>query len=154
VSSYAAYIKPAKAFPTPVSTTFQHPTYDASWPKWVQPAPPKPIKPAEDREAFDLDAIKISAEDWTKHQGDSEAHMRELLSAAVGEADEEIKEGEDVVEGFADAVRLMPHQIRGVKWMRGRESGRKFGGILADVSPSLILLTSGHGTWKDCTNAG
>jgi SNF2 family DNA or RNA helicase len=28
----------------------------------------------------------------------------------------------------------MPHQVRGVRWMRDRETGRKHGGILADVS--------------------
>lgn len=127
---YAAYIKPAKAFPTPTSSKFTG--HVDGWPAWVQP---KPVpKLADDQETFDLDAVYISAEDWTRHQGDAEEHMRELLSAAVGEVDEEINEGEDVVEGFADAVRLMPHQIRGVKWMRGRETGRKFGGILADVS--------------------
>jgi hypothetical protein len=131
--TYAAYIKPAKAFPTPTSSTFK-PTHVDGWPAWVQP---KPIpKHVHDVEAFDLD-VKLSAEDWTKHQGDADAHMRELLSAAVGEVDEDIKDGEDVVEGFADNIRLMPHQVRGVKWMRGRETGRKFGGILADVSSSI-----------------
>lgn len=117
---------------------------------------PKPIKPiiSDDREAFDLDTVKLSADDWTKHQGDAEAHMRELLSAAVGEVDEDIQDGEDIVEGFADGVRLMPHQIRGVKWMRGRESGRKFGGILADVSIFIALLIPGYGSGKDSTDVG
>jgi hypothetical protein len=131
-SPYASYIKPAKAFVSGPPTAF-NPAPREGWPAWVQAK----SKPADDRETFDLDAAKISSDDWIKHQGDADAHMRELLSAAVGEADEEIQDGEDVVEGFSDAIRLMPHQIRGVKWMRGRESGRKFGGILADVSLAL-----------------
>lgn len=133
---YATYIKPAKAFTSPLANAFVRPTQVEGWPHWVQPKPAK-AKPVDEGENFDLDAVKMSADDWTKHEGDAEAHMRELLSAAVGEVDEDIKDGEDAVEGFADAVRLMPHQIRGVKWMRGRESGRKFGGILADVGSSL-----------------
>ena len=128
---YVSYIKPAKAFPTPASNKFNR---AEGWPAWIQPKPQAKEATNTDQEAFDLDSVKLTADDWTKHEGDPEAHMRELLSAAVGEEDEEIKDGEDRVEGFADAVRLMPHQIRGVKWMRGRESGRKFGGILADVS--------------------
>ena len=60
--------------------------------------------------------------------------MRELLSAAIGEVDDGGKDGDEIVEGFADGVVLMPHQVRGVRWMGSREDGRKRGGILADVS--------------------
>lgn len=63
--------------------------------------------------------------------------MRELLSGAIGDEDG-IEEGSDVVEGFKDGVRLMPHQIRGVQWMKKRESARNTGGILADVSTTLL----------------
>jgi hypothetical protein len=38
---------------------------------------------------------------------------------------------------------LMPHQVRGTQWMKGREAGRKNGGILADVSCDLTLLCLG-----------
>jgi hypothetical protein len=38
-------------------------------------------------------------------------------------------------------MRLMPHQVRGTRWMRERESGRKYGGILADVS---VLFTEAN----------
>jgi hypothetical protein len=130
----STYIRPAKAFAPSSSSIFQRPTYVDGWPDWVQPKAIPPKRVLDDGEIFDLDTAKISADDWTKHQGDAEAHMRELLSAAVGQVDEDIKDGEDVVEGFADGIRLMPHQVRGVRWMRGRETGRKFGGILADVS--------------------
>ncbi|KAK1925490.1 SNF2 family N-terminal domain-containing protein [Papiliotrema laurentii] len=130
------------------------PTHNGGWPTWVtqkQPFPgvrptahPFPVPPVvnkdreEDdgieRERFNLD-VNLTAEDYERHHGDAEAHMRELLSGAVGEGEAEdgsFEDGDDVVEGFVKGVRLMPHQVRGVKWMRSRETGRKYGGILAD----------------------
>ena len=128
------------------------------WPTWVTqsqpfpgtyptnhnyPVPPVKNKEREEpeddgveREVFDMD-VRLTAADYERHNGDSEAHMRELLSGAVGEGEADdggFEDGDDVIEGFAKGVRLMPHQVRGVKWMRGRETGRKYGGILADVS--------------------
>ena len=97
-------------------------------------APAAPAVQEEDGERFDLNAANITAKDLERVEGDSEKHMRELLSGAIGEVNEDIEEGDDVVEGFSDSVRLMPHQVVGVKWMKGREKGRKYGGILADVS--------------------
>lgn len=52
------------------------------------------------------------------------------------------------MDGFRDNVRLMPHQIKGTVWMKSRESGKKNGGILADVSTldrsrSFALLADG-----------
>jgi len=37
-----------------------------------------------------------------------------------------------VVRGFADDIRLLPHQVSSRTWMHDRETGGKFGGILAD----------------------
>ena len=151
---------------TPGSSSQRNPfkassSSDNSWPVWVtqntappigswstsQPSfQPKPKKkavedePAEDedvveREEFNIN-VRETAEDYEQHHGDAEAHMRELLSGAVGsgEHDEAFEDGDDVVEGFAKGMRLMPHQVRGTKWMKQRETGRKYGGILADVS--------------------
>ena len=101
--------------------------------------PRRQRQPDDDREFFDLNAVQISAEDRVRYDGDADEHMRELLSGAIGDGeegmgDDKIQEGQDVVEGFATGVRLMPHQVRGVRWMGNRESGRKYGGILADVN--------------------
>lgn len=91
-----------------------------------------------DAERFDLNAIPLHASDYERvSSAEADAHMRELLSGAVGDGETEdqgFKDGEDTIEGFANGIRLMPHQVRGVNWMRQRESGRKYGGILADVS--------------------
>lgn len=60
--------------------------------------------------------------------------MRELLTGALGGLKlEDVDLSEAVVDGFSDGITLMPHQIQGRAWMRERESGKKRGGILADV---------------------
>jgi len=47
------------------------------------------------------------------------------------EPDVPIDQG-SVVPGFADGIRLLPHQVSSRTWMHDRETGGKFGGILAD----------------------
>ncbi|WVR06061.1 hypothetical protein IAU60_003089 [Kwoniella sp. DSM 27419] len=127
-----------------------------SWPSWLTDGRPNPVlanrerivppvvkkpepKEMDDtpREEFNLDAAPITAEDMQRYSGDADKHMQELLSGAIGDGegemgDDGVKEGDDTIDGFADGIKLMPHQVRGVKWMRGRETGRKYGGILAD----------------------
>ena len=157
-----------------------------AWPDWVKerrpflglpPAPPgpKPIPVAiastvpktgddaehEEGEVFDLGNAEITAADFERYRGDADEHMRELLSGAIGDGEEGgegREEGDDVVEGFAKNMRLMPHQVRGVKWMKGRESGRKYGGILADVSQTFVLSSRrahwrGYGSWENRPNS-
>lgn len=152
-TSYSSYIKPATpgAFRQNVerveplaATRPSRPGYVDGWPTWVAPAPVKKVSPIappaidDGTESFNID-VAITAADQAKHMGDADEHMRELLSGAIGDGegdmgDDAVKEGEDAVEGFVESIRLMPHQVRGVRWMRGRETGRKYGGILADVS--------------------
>jgi SNF2 family DNA or RNA helicase len=114
------------------------------WPSYAAPEPianPKASPPqpesddgGEEREDFDVYNVQLTAEDYERHH-DAEEQMRELLAGAVGDGeDDHGGEGDDIVEGFAKDIKLMPHQVRGVRWMRERESGRKRGGILADVS--------------------
>jgi hypothetical protein len=100
----------------------------------VSAPPADPAPNEEEGERFELNSANITAKDLERVEGDSEKHMRELLSGAIGEVEVDVKDGDDVVEGFSESVRLMPHQVMGVKWMRGREKNRKYGGILADVS--------------------
>lgn len=150
-SDYSKFIRPATGFKsTPRKSAFDQPGYQDGWPVWASaPArrPPSPSTEAdtprdpeeveENGENFDLNQAKFSAEDFERFHGDPEEQMRDLLAGAVGEGeDEEEKddEGADTIDGFADGMRLMPHQVRGVRWMRERETGRKYGGILADVS--------------------
>ncbi|KAK4687668.1 hypothetical protein P7C73_g2453, partial [Tremellales sp. Uapishka_1] len=137
--------------------TFQRVPADKEWPAWLTDGRANPgvklskpksklaehpgnigrVEEDENAEVFNLDAIPLRAEDLERHIGDADEHMRELLSGAVGDGEDgngenAIADGEDEVEGFAKGIKLMPHQVRGVRWMRMRESGRKYGGILAD----------------------
>ncbi|KAH9034929.1 SNF2 family N-terminal domain-containing protein [Lactarius hengduanensis] len=47
-------------------------------------------------------------------------------------AHDDIDMSQAVVDGFREGIRLLPHQIIGRTWMAERESGKKYGGILAD----------------------
>ncbi|RSH87961.1 uncharacterized protein EHS24_000484 [Apiotrichum porosum] len=152
-----SYIKPSSgAFggrPSGASAFDRAANYrNDGWPSWTDertapksgPAPvPIPIpqnvvardkeEVEENGEDFDIGAAQYSAADFERCGGDPEEQMRELLAGAVGDGEEGgDDEGDDTVEGFADGMRLMPHQVRGTRWMRERESGRKYGGILAD----------------------
>jgi hypothetical protein len=105
-----------------------------------------------------LNMVQEDANDYQRVTLDqADADMRELLSGAIGDGEEaDQADGSNTVEGFASGMSLMPHQVRGVKWMTGRETGKKYGGILADVSVSgrvifqaqmfMEFAHEGHGT--------
>ena len=85
-----------------------------------------------DEETYNIDIpdeyeVAKSAEDANKD-------MRDFLVGAIGafNLDDAGSVG-PTVEGFRDGVTLLPHQIQGRIWMRERETGKKSGGILADV---------------------
>ena len=82
--------------------------------------------------------------------------MKELFAQSFdgreeGEDEIEIDMADAVVEGFQDDVRLLPHQVLARKWMSDRESGKRFGGILADdmglgkTISTLALMVSRKG---------
>lgn len=89
---------------------------------------------------FDLSAAQITADDTMYFDRDSEKHMRELLSGAIGEGEDDDEAGLEAehIEGLAEGVKLMPHQVRGVRWLKKREAAKNFGGILADVSTRVV----------------
>jgi len=73
-----------------------------------------------------------------KTTAEAEKDLQDLLQQGFdGKEDgqssrDEIDMSQAVVDGFRDGIRLLPHQITGRIWMTERESGKKFGGILAD----------------------
>ena len=96
-----------------------------------------PQRKEDDGEEFSnaLNNIRIDPDDHHRVSADqAEADMRELLSGAIGDGeDDQGEQGSNLVNGFAEGMSLMPHQVRGVAWMGKRETGRSRGGILADV---------------------
>jgi hypothetical protein len=77
----------------------------------------------------------------------SQAQVEEELKELVGHALEEIRgdvnEEEKVVEGFEEGFELLDHQVLARRWMRDRETGKKFGGILADDMGCVFPMSFG-----------
>lgn len=94
--------------------------------------PTRPAPAADDGERFEETDDIRNTFDPKKSAVDAENELRDLLASNIGDGEEEeVDEEEAEVEGMPD-VRLRPHQIRARAWMRERESGKKYGGILAD----------------------
>ena len=129
-----AYDRSKQSGPTPIPVP-SNPPRPKPQTKPVQSAPPADDG---DGEAFVLNVpheheVPVSAEE-------AQRHMHELLSGALGELKlDDVDLSKATVDGFRDGITLMPHQIQGRAWMGERESKKKFGGILADVSPLAFL---------------
>jgi hypothetical protein len=71
--------------------------------------------------------------DPRKTAAEAEKDLRNLMEGNFDDNNtSEIDESLAVVRGFRDGVELLPHQVLGRVWMKEREDGKKFGGILAD----------------------
>ncbi|KAF9009274.1 hypothetical protein BDZ89DRAFT_1229328 [Hymenopellis radicata] len=76
------------------------------------------------------------------------------MSGAITE-DVEIDAEDAIVPGLKDGFRLLPHQIQGRNWMRGREDikGKRYGGILADdmgkTIQTLVRIVEGKAKKAD-----
>ena len=134
----------------------------------VGPAQPIHIPSNADRNYNDYSR---AANNWETHGGfyetpweprktvaESEKDLQDLLQQSFdgredGESSrDEIDMSQAVVEGFRERIRLLPHQITGRIWMTERESGKKFGGILAagitskNSTPLLSFSASNYST--------
>lgn len=77
--------------------------------------------------------------------------LKALLEGGLEDDEEEENKG-DLDDGTLEGikVKLLPHQVEGVKWMQGRELGPvkrgkvPKGGILADVSLHTAVLVGSH----------
>ena len=69
-----------------------------------------------------------------KSAAEVQAEWSEIIQSLKNDASEigPIDEEDQIVEGFADGIRLKPWQVQGRFWMKEREEGKKRGGILAD----------------------
>lgn len=110
---------------------------------------------AQPIESYAIDAVdetRFGYERITDEQ--AEKDLRELVEGAYeGENASDVDEAEATPEGLT--CKLLPHQVKGVAWMLGREKGKKRGGILADdVCPptpaeGMMLTRCADGTWQD-----
>lgn len=68
---------------------------------------------------------------------EAEKALRELVSGGMNQeldSNIDIDISQEIVDGFKEGIRLLPHQILGRAWMRDREdlTKKRTGGILAD----------------------
>jgi hypothetical protein len=68
---------------------------------------------------------------------DAEKALRDLMTGGMNQeldSTVDIDMSQEVVEGFNDGIKLLPHQILGRSWMSDREdpTKKRTGGILAD----------------------
>ena len=105
--------------------------------------PPVPRSSAGEArwETFEQDSDTRNQYDPIMTAAETEKALKDLVSGAIG-ADEEvnINEEEMTVPGFHEEIKLLPHQVIGRRWMRARETGNKYGGILAD-DMGFVFLT-------------
>lgn len=121
----------------PVSTSSQ--LHSAPHLPGATPYATPPVATLDDKNPASGDGehftIDIRQEYEERTTGDeAQKAMRDLLAGAIGAIDiTDVDMNDAVVEGFNENITLMPHQIQGRAWMRERETGKKTGGILADV---------------------
>jgi hypothetical protein len=91
-----------------------------------------PFRSTAAEEAFELPVHDTWEPFRTPQQ--AEEDLKQLMQHAIEDTAEEIDEADRFVEGFSNAIQLLPHQIIARRWMREREnpSEKKYGGILAD----------------------
>lgn len=70
--------------------------------------------------------------DPVKSAADAEKDLHDLLASSMNDSSVAVNMEDAVVKGFAEDIKLLPHQIVGRIWMKEREQGKKRGGILAD----------------------
>lgn len=100
----------------------------------------RPTPPAQDEQGGDEEVVKFP--DFQNDNGfmtpaDAEKALRDLMSGGMNQGLDstvEIDTSQEIVEGFKEGVKLLPHQILGRVWMRDREdlTKKRTGGILAD----------------------
>ena len=61
-----------------------------------------------------------------------EKDLQELVAQTFADTETDVDMTMNIVDGFRDEIRLLPHQVVGRAWMTERETDKKRGGILAD----------------------
>jgi SNF2-related domain len=113
----------------------------------IRAGPAQPIHIPSNADLPHNDYSRATGHGGTSYEGlyeprksavEAEKDLQDLLQQGFdGKEDGEGAHGDidmsqAVVEGFREGIRLLPHQVVGRVWMAERESGKKYGGILAD----------------------
>jgi hypothetical protein len=95
----------------------------------------EPSGNADGSEELNLNNV-VEGYELRKAADETQKELRELFESAIGaELDVDMSLAE--VDGFARGIKLLPHQVQSRVWMTERETGKKCGGILGDVSQAI-----------------
>lgn len=94
---------------------------------------------SEGGETFNLGNIVADPLEYRKTADAAQKELVDLIQSSF-DADLDVDMEQAIVEGFAEDIKLLPHQIQGRLWMTERETGKKQGGILGDVRTTLSPL--------------
>lgn len=94
----------------------------------------QPVATPEGGETFNLAQIANDPYERRKTTDEAEKDLKDLLEQSIGGEDVEVDMEKAIVEGFSKDWKLLAHQVQGRAWLCERESGKKCGGILGDVS--------------------
>jgi SNF2 family DNA or RNA helicase len=99
---------------------------------------PQPTQPAYNNTTWEAFNVNLPDEgylyDPRKTAAEAEKDLRNLMEGNFNNDNEktDVDTSLATVKGFRDGFELLPHQVLGRVWMKEREEGKKFGGILAD----------------------
>lgn len=98
------------------------------------PGSSQPVATPDGTETFNLAHIATDPYESRKTTEEAEKDLKDLLEQSIGGDDVEVDMEQAIVEGFSKEWKLLAHQVQGRAWLAERESGKKCGGILGDVS--------------------
>jgi hypothetical protein len=108
----------------------------------------QPVPPALEK-LGDGEIVKIpdfQHDNTSLSPAEAEKALRELMSGGMNQeldSNIDIDISQEIVDGFKEGIKLLPHQILGRAWMRDREdlTKKRTGGILADDMGYCIFFS-------------
>lgn len=129
--------KPKSVMANPPNAFFGGGVHAVQPSKTSAPTPPASLDDEDELKDGEEVVVPDFKEDEHRYisPADAEKALRDLMGGAMNQDVEvEMKPDDVIVQGFKPEFTLLPHQVIGRSWMKGREDpkNKRMGGILAD----------------------